>query len=89
MPKITSKGQITIPQEIRNKFGFMPGMDVEIIIEDNKALIVKNRHENQFIKWLGFNRHENQFIKWLGRGNKLNRRSIDHMVDQLRGRTDE
>ena len=76
MPKITSKGQITIPQEIRNKFGFMPGMDVEIIIEDNKALIVKNRHENQF-------------IKWLGRGNKLNRRSIDHMVDQLRGRTDE
>jgi len=76
MPKITSKGQITIPQEIRNKFGFMPGMDVEIIVEGNKTLIVKNRHENQF-------------MKWLDRGNKLNRRSIDHMVDQLRGRTDE
>ncbi len=76
MPKITSKGQITIPQEIRNKFGFMPGMDVEIIVEGNKTLIVKNRHENQF-------------MKWLGRGNKVNRRNIDYMVDQLRGRTDE
>jgi AbrB family looped-hinge helix DNA binding protein len=76
MPKITSKGQITIPQMIRNKFGFMPGMDVEIIDEDNKALIVRSRDENRF-------------MKWLGRGEKQSRRNIDHMVDQLRGRTDE
>ncbi len=76
MTKITSKGQITIPQMIRNKFGFIPGMDVEIIIEDNKAIIIKRRDENKF-------------MKWLGRGEKRNRISIDHMVDQLRGRTDE
>ncbi len=76
MPKITSKGQITIPQMIRNKFGFMPGMDVEIIVEDNKVLIVRSRDENRF-------------IKWLGRGEKQSRKSVDHMVDQLRGRTDE
>ena len=76
MSKITSKGQITIPQMIRNKFGFIPGMDVEIIIEDNKAIIIKRRDENKF-------------MKWLGRGEKRNRISIDHMVDQLRGRTDE
>ena len=76
MPKITSKGQITIPQMIRNKFGFMPGMDVEIIAEGNKALIVKSRYENKF-------------MKWLGRGGKRSKGSIDHMVDQVRGRTDE
>jgi AbrB family looped-hinge helix DNA binding protein len=75
MPKITSKGQITIPQEIRNRFGFLPGMDVEVIIEDSKALIVKSRRENQF-------------MKWLGRGKKRNRQRIDHKIDQLRGRTD-
>ncbi len=46
MPKITSKGQVTIPQNIRNRFGFIPGMDVEIIVEGNKALIVKSRDEN-------------------------------------------
>lgn len=76
MPKITSKGQITIPQNIRNKFGFVPGMDVEIIVEGNKALIVKSRNENKF-------------MKWLGRGGKQSRTSVDRMVDQLRGRTDE
>jgi len=76
MPKITSKGQITIPQVIRNKFGFIPGMDVKIIVEDNKAIIVKNRDENKF-------------MNWLGRGKKRSKRSIDHMVDQFRGRTDE
>ena len=76
MSKITSKGQITIPQAIRNKFGFIPGMDVEIIVEGNKALIVKSRDENKF-------------MKWLGRGEKQSRASIDRMVDQLRGRTDE
>jgi len=76
MPRITSKGQITIPQSIRNKFGFMPGMDVEIIVEGNKALIVKSRSENKF-------------MKWLGRREKQSRTTIDRMVDQLRGRTDE
>ena len=76
MPKITSKGQITIPQAIRNKFGFIPGMDIEIIVEGNKALIVKSRNENRF-------------MKWLGRGEKQSRESMDRLVHQLRGRTDE
>ena len=76
MPKITSKGQITIPQGIRKKFGFIPGTDVKIIVEGNKTLIVKSREENKF-------------MKWLGRGEKRSKRSIDHMVDQFRGRTDD
>jgi len=42
MPRITSKGQITIPHDIRNKFGFLPGMEVDIIAEGDKALMVKN-----------------------------------------------
>ena len=76
MPRITSKGQITIPLEIRNRFGFMPGMEIDIIVEDNKALIVKSRQENRF-------------LKWLGRGETCGQQIIDHTIDQLRGRTDE
>jgi AbrB family looped-hinge helix DNA binding protein len=75
MPRITRKGQITIPQEIRNKFGLFPGTDVDIIVEANKPVIVKTGNENRF-------------MKWLGRGVKADRKSIDHMVDRLRGRTD-
>jgi AbrB family looped-hinge helix DNA binding protein len=29
LPKITSKGQITIPLSIHNRFGLQPGADVE------------------------------------------------------------
>ena len=76
MPRITSKGQITIPQEIRNKFGFLPGMEVNVIAEGNKALIVKSTHENTF-------------LKWLGRGKRRNKKDIDHMIDGVRGRSDE
>ena len=76
MPRITSKGQITIPQDIRNKFGFFPGMEVDVIAEGNKALIVKSRRENRF-------------IKWLGRGQRMRKMEADQVVDEIRGRTDE
>ena len=76
MPKITSKGQITIPQDIRNKFGFFPGIEVDIVHEGDKALIVKSSCENMF-------------LKWLGRGMPRNIKDIDLLVHKLRGRTDE
>ena len=76
MSKITKKGQITIPKEIRNKFGFHPGTDVRIITSGNEAHIVKNREKNMF-------------LKWLGRGKKIDKKSTDLMVDQFRGRIDD
>jgi len=76
MPRVTSKGQITIPQDIRDKFGFLPGTDVDIVAEGNRALIVKSRRENMF-------------FKWLGRGKLRDKEDIDLMVHRLRGRSDE
>ena len=76
MPRITSKGQITIPQDIRIKFGFLPGMEVDVIVEGNKALIVKSRRENRF-------------MNWLGRGKQRSKMEIDQMVEEIRGRSDE
>ena len=76
MPRITSKGQVTIPQDIRNKFGFFPGMEVEIIAEGNKALIVKSRRENKF-------------IKWVGRGKRRSKKEVDQVIDNVRGRSGE
>jgi AbrB family looped-hinge helix DNA binding protein len=31
---ITSKGQVTIPQAIRERYGFMPNTDVEFVEQD-------------------------------------------------------
>ena len=76
MQRITSKGQVTIPQDIRNKFGFLPGMEVDIIAEGNKALIVKSRRENRF-------------IKWLGKGKQRTKKDVDQIIDGIRGRSGE
>jgi AbrB family looped-hinge helix DNA binding protein len=41
--RITSKGQVTIPQEIRERLGFLPDTEVEFIAERNAVRIIKAR----------------------------------------------
>ncbi len=37
--RVKRKGQVTIPKEIRNKFGIEEGTILEISIEDNKIVL--------------------------------------------------
>lgn len=39
--KITSKGQVTIPKEIRDKFGLLPGTEVEFFAEEGQVKVRK------------------------------------------------
>jgi AbrB family looped-hinge helix DNA binding protein len=39
--RITSKGQVTIPQELRDRFGLLPQTEVEFIAGKNSVQIVK------------------------------------------------
>lgn len=39
--RITDKGQVTIPQPIRERAGFMPGTNVEFVEEDGRVVIQK------------------------------------------------
>ncbi len=39
--RITSKGQVTIPQHIRKKLGLLPATEVEFVIDGNAVRIVK------------------------------------------------
>jgi AbrB family looped-hinge helix DNA binding protein len=39
--RVTSKGQVTIPQEIRERFGFLPETEVEFKVEGNSVRLVK------------------------------------------------
>ncbi|HEY6139579.1 MAG TPA: AbrB/MazE/SpoVT family DNA-binding domain-containing protein [Thermoanaerobaculia bacterium] len=41
--KITSKGQVTIPQEIRESLGLLPETEVEFVVKGNAVQIVKSR----------------------------------------------
>lgn len=39
--KITSKGQVTIPKDIRDRLGLLPGTEVEFVEEDGEARVRK------------------------------------------------
>jgi len=40
--RITSKGQVTIPREIRERFGLHPGVEVELFAKGSVVQIVKS-----------------------------------------------
>lgn len=41
--KVTAKGQITIPQDIRLRFGLLPDTDVEFVVDGNTVRLKKAR----------------------------------------------
>ena len=50
---ITSKGQVTIPQRIRDRYGLKPGTAVEFVTEQNKVqLRPKKRAKSPVDDWL-------------------------------------
>ena len=50
---ITSKGQVTIPQRIRNRFGLKPGTAVEFVTDGGKVrLQPKKRGQHPVDDWL-------------------------------------
>jgi AbrB family looped-hinge helix DNA binding protein len=39
--RVTSKGQVTIPVDIRSRFGFLPDTEVEFVVEDDTVKLVR------------------------------------------------
>jgi len=51
---LSSKGQITVPQDIRNRLGLKKGDRVDFVIEDGRTTIRPARApENRFLKYIG------------------------------------
>jgi AbrB family looped-hinge helix DNA binding protein len=53
MSKVTAKYQITIPLEVRNKLGILPGSEVEITRKGSRYILVTNPVEELKKKWRG------------------------------------
>jgi len=45
--RVTIKGQVTIPQEIREKFGITPATEVDFVEEKDRIYLVKRKGEAQ------------------------------------------
>jgi AbrB family looped-hinge helix DNA binding protein len=45
--RITSKGQVTIPQEIRERAGFLPNTDVDFVVDGDLVYLVKTSEQRK------------------------------------------
>lgn len=45
--RMTSKGQVTIPQELRERFAMGPGAEVEVIATEDGALVRPTAHRDE------------------------------------------
>jgi antitoxin PrlF len=52
--KITSKGQITLPKEVRKRLGIGPGDEIEFLEEDGRYLLKKKVKTSPFDQYMGF-----------------------------------
>jgi AbrB family looped-hinge helix DNA binding protein len=51
--KVTSKGQITVPVEIRRSLGVEPGDNIRFEQQEGGFRVVRDADENRFEKWRG------------------------------------
>lgn len=72
--KVTTKGQVTIPQELREKAGIVPGSEVEFHAEGDKLYLRKVE---------GRGRGKSLIERMRGRGNV--RMSTDEILALTRG----
>lgn len=56
--KLTSKGQITIPKEVREKLGLAPGDRLEFLEEDGRFVVRKKLASSPFDRYVGYLQHK-------------------------------
>lgn len=77
MPRITSKGQVTIPRQIRDFLNIQTGDEISFTLESDKVVIRKqDAHIENLNKYVGFLKH-------------LNGKESDSIVEELRGPVDD
>jgi len=75
--KVGERGQVTIPKEIRERFGIQPNSDVEFQIVGNSIVLKKAPRKLNLDKWKG---------KCGKRFSSLGYSSVDQFIDEVRGR---
>jgi AbrB family looped-hinge helix DNA binding protein len=75
--KIGGRGQVTIPKEIRERFGPGPETEVEFSIVGSSIMLIKAPKKLNLAKWKG---------RCGGAFAKLGYSSVDTFIDDVRGR---
>ncbi|MBV9180422.1 MAG: AbrB/MazE/SpoVT family DNA-binding domain-containing protein [Acidobacteria bacterium] len=75
--KVGERGQVTIPKEIREKFGLGPETEVEFQVTHGNILLKKAPKKLSLKKWKG--QCKNSFVE-------LGYASADKFIEDVRGR---
>jgi len=70
MPRVTRKGQVTIPKDIRERLGIKPGSSVRFGVVEGRCIVEKEIKENRIDKWMGY-------LK--------SKKRTDELIEELRG----
>ncbi|MBI4491574.1 MAG: AbrB/MazE/SpoVT family DNA-binding domain-containing protein [Chloroflexi bacterium] len=73
MATVTRKGQVSLPKEIRDALGLVPGSEVEFHLEQGQVVLRKRVSPEILQQWQGYLR------------GKLPAGSVDEMMELLRG----
>jgi len=76
--KVTSKGQVTIPLEVRKVLGIFPGTEVDFVVKGTSATLVKAKQKNG-----GLTRGEMAVAHLKGRGSGT--MTTDEIMKLMRG----
>jgi antitoxin PrlF len=71
--RVTTKGQITIPKDVRERLGLRPGDEIEFVEDQSGFRVQKLLMDSPFKKYRGYLKD-------------LAGRDPDEMVEQMRGR---
>ena len=75
MTRLTSKGQVTIPKEVRDELGLAPGDDVEFVVDRGVVRLRKGGVD-----------FEAAFRKWSGYLRDFEGQSAEEIIEEMRGR---
>jgi AbrB family looped-hinge helix DNA binding protein len=81
--RVTEKGQVTIPKEIRDRLGITPGSNVEFVMADEGVMLVKVGDVRDAF------RNFDDWAKSVEGRFDLNGLSVDEHMDWLRGPRDD
>lgn len=65
MSRVTEKGQVTIPKEIREELGIRPGDGVVFEETDTGYVVRKEVDESRFEKWRGIAETDADVDEWM------------------------
>ena len=71
--RLTSRGQTTVPKQVRDRLGLQPGDEIEFVEEAGVFRLVRTDVGSPFDKWVGFLR------EYAGSDS-------DELVEEMRGR---